>query len=155
MKYIYLFFLLLFVISSFGQHIISTAGNTSISEDFTIDFTIGEIITQTYQGNTINATQGFHQPNLTVTAIYYPDPIYDIRLFPNPTEDFVILEFPKLDQDYSIELYDTGGQLILQDRVHQKETYIDMSNLATAVYFLRVNGSNKKKIKIYKIVKTK
>lgn len=141
--------------SSLSQSIISTAGNTSIYEDLTIDFTVGEIITQTYKGNTIDATQGFHQPNLRITAISYPDPIYDIRLFPNPTEDFVILEFPKLDQDYSIELYDTSGKLIFKEQIHQIETYIDVSELAAAVYFLRVHGPNKIKLKIYKIVKTK
>lgn len=155
MKYIYLFFLMLLGFSSLGQRILSSAGNTCKSEDLIIDFTIGEIITHTYKGSTISGTQGFHQPYLTIAAIRYPDPISDIRLYPNPTEDFVILEFPKLDQDYAIELYNTNGKRIVTKQIYQIETYIDVSKLATAVYFLRVLGSNKKKIKIYKIVKTK
>lgn len=68
-------------------------------------------------------------------------------LFPNPTQDYF-----KVMSHYTIEsvqLYDIVGKLVLEKKVNNFETGLDVSNFAKGSYIVKINtvkGSVKRKL---------
>jgi hypothetical protein len=58
---------------------------------------------------------------------------------------------------YFASLYDINGKLLQVKSITDKQTSIDMSNLATATYFLKVTVNTQdltsKEVKTFKIIK--
>ncbi|MBN2213263.1 MAG: T9SS type A sorting domain-containing protein [Bacteroidales bacterium] len=66
-----------------------------------------------------------------------------IRLFPNPTEDFIMVEFiEKVTESATIEIFDSKGALIQKYRINELQLYGNHTfkiNLETAgLYYLRI-----------------
>ena len=71
---------------------------------------------------------------------------YDLKLYPNPTQDYLILE-----NDFStnemLSIYNVNGQLAHQQLITNNVEQIDILSLSAGLYILRVQG------KIFKFVK--
>ncbi|MFH0866528.1 MAG: T9SS type A sorting domain-containing protein [Bacteroidota bacterium] len=141
--------------SSFAQSGTVSAGGTATGTGGSVTYTIGETnyINTTGFGGTI--TQGLQQP----FEIYLPDGIEEnslqteIGLYPNPTNEYVILSVTDADAiDLRYQLYDVLGSLLLDKEIVGTETSIYMENYATATYFLKVLNS-KNESKEFKIIK--
>jgi hypothetical protein len=67
-----------------------------------------------------------------------------INLYPNPSEDFVMLEFTG-DQDYSITLFDMRGTMLISDNSNGKQiTKISLGDLHPGIYLVQVTSRNGK-----------
>ncbi|MBW7838280.1 MAG: T9SS type A sorting domain-containing protein [Chitinophagaceae bacterium] len=76
------------------------------------------------------------------------------RYYPNPTQDFLIVEgrsFNEINGSY-LKLYDLQGKLLVNQRIQAEKTKINMSGLAAGVYVLSVEGIDKRRV--YKVVKS-
>jgi hypothetical protein len=60
-----------------------------------------------------------------------------INIYPNPTKDLLYLEVLNETNFETLEIFNLQGQLIRQEEV---KTNIDVSNLPSGVYFLRLVG---------------
>lgn len=85
-----------------------------------------------------------------------PEQNFEVKVFPNPVEDYLNVAFPLQSQvrDIKIELINTQGQIIqsIENKSVIVETYrIDVRFLPEGVYFLRVIDGEK--IKTFKVVK--
>ncbi|MCL2131424.1 MAG: T9SS type A sorting domain-containing protein, partial [Lentimicrobiaceae bacterium] len=71
-----------------------------------------------------------------------------LRIFPNPTDGKLIIESGELEIE-SVEIFDVVGCLVFMSAVSPQspETTIDISHLATGMYFLKIDN------KVIKIVK--
>jgi hypothetical protein len=67
-----------------------------------------------------------------------------VKLFPNPTSDYVSISNVSLKKDYTI--YDITGRQIQQD-TYQPSSKIDISNFTNGTYILMIDGQSKKIIK--------
>ena len=141
MKYILLVTIILFSSFSYSQNLspelISTAGNTHSNNVAVIDYSIGEIVVETFQDNAI-LTQGFHQDDIRITSIndYAKNDL--INVYPNPTSSFLNIDFPKKINS-RIQLMDINGKLIREDFIENKQTQsFDVSSLAQGSYFLNI-----------------
>jgi hypothetical protein len=77
-----------------SPELISTAVNTYINNIAVIDYSIGEIVVETFQDNAI-LTQGFHQDDIRITSINDYVEKDQINVDPNPTSSFLNIDFPK------------------------------------------------------------
>ena len=79
--------------------------------------------------------------------------LQNIRIYPNPTNDFITIENVELfTESDSIEIFNTLGQKM--ETVHFENNYnktIDCSHWAQGVYFLKINSSGN--TGTYKIIK--
>ncbi|NNC95729.1 MAG: T9SS type A sorting domain-containing protein, partial [Chitinophagales bacterium] len=69
----------------------------------------------------------------------------NIQLSPNPTDGLVTLMLSsRSDEDLSISIYNTNGKKILTDVINKgaKAKELDLEYLASAVYFIKVQGKN-------------
>lgn len=69
------------------------------------------------------------------------------QLFPNPVNDFLIIEMQNSDK-IEVILYDTLGQETGTYRATENAIKIDLSHLARGIYYAKINGKKEKIIKL-------
>ena len=155
MKHIILIIILFASNYLFSQNlspsVISNSGGTFSNPSVIMDFSIGELATQTLQNNEI-LTQGFHQEILKIGTIVHELDILT-KIYPNPTTKLLFIEL-KEESDGDILMYDIKGKLVLQDKFqNQKIKQLDISTFSPGNYLLHINISNK--TSVFKIEKFK
>jgi hypothetical protein len=161
MKRIFTIFLSIISLGAFSQQVspevIASAGDHFENDDISLSWTLGEPVISTLSGEYI-LTQGFHQDLYIITAIDEVDITeYNIQIFPNPTADYLTIEFNSLNtkiEEVIIQLFDIKGGLIKEYKKSGDplSTRINLQSFERANYFLRININGQ--IKNYKIVKT-
>ena len=146
-----LLFLFSFSLALTAQEIISTQGNTYSNASGSIDFTIGEVVIFTGTNGINDATQGFHQTNWNFLGVEDFAPDYEVIIFPNPTEDVLIIR-TRTFANVRYTLNDAQGKLVLQDKLSAEQTAIQVSKLATGSYSLLLNNEIQN-LKTFKLIK--
>jgi hypothetical protein len=144
-----------------AQQVVSTAGNHSENGTVQLSWTVGEPVIFTYSNGSNILTQGMHQSKLTITAIKEIELSgLGISAFPNPVNECVNLKVSHLSSDkpdemwkeFSFQLYDINGKVLMQKEIVGTETIIQMDSYAPSTYFLKVI-IDKKIVKTFKIIK--
>ncbi|MBA3706323.1 MAG: T9SS type A sorting domain-containing protein [Bacteroidetes bacterium] len=65
----------------------------------------------------------------------------EIKIFPNPSTDFVVLEGINIDS--KIELYDILGNIVISQIANTNDTKIDLSILEPGIYFYKIIARDK------------
>jgi hypothetical protein len=135
--------------------VISATGETYNNTVYQLDWSLGEVLTDTYTGSKEMLTQGFHQGKYIITAVdQFNSFPFEITAFPNPVTNYVILniggnEFNRLQ--YS--LADINGKMIQISQVSDKQQQINLQGMTVGTYFLNVFSENKI-VKSFKIQKS-
>jgi hypothetical protein len=140
---------------SFAQsvvpEVVSTSGTSYNNGSSQIDWTLGETVTSTYTGSDM-LTQGFHQPNLTITSLNDSETECSVAIFPNPSTDFVQLQFKDPKEIFVVELFTVDGKL-LESKQTSSALKLDMMNYKAGTYLLSVKNKSAKS-KSFRIVKS-
>ena len=134
--------------------VISTAGSQGETTSGSLNWTLGEAVTETITNETNTLTQGFQQSKLTVTAINDLEvPGIELSVYPNPTNNFLSIEVKTDKQiDLLLSLIDLNGKLLLQKKMTGNTQTVNMQNYSPATYILKVTEDNIE-IRTYQIVK--
>ncbi len=123
------------------QTVNSVSGTTQIAS-FTIDYAIGETITETLKANNNTVTQGFIQPTVHIQtgfSFQKQGEGCQFSIYPNPTTDFI--NFKKQEtEEIDFEIYTIDGSLVGKYRSVNKNT--DVSALAKGTYLLKIICEN-------------
>lgn len=65
----------------------------------------------------------------------------DIRVYPNPVQDHLVIELPSADFS-KIEIVDITGKIVLTQQIEGKEAAIDNLNFERGTYILRIVGKD-------------
>lgn len=136
------------------QQVYGSAGNYYSNGTYSLSSTIGETVTATFSSTNNFLTQGFQQPNYTITMIEDFDNNANIIVYPNPADDFVNIDMGSTNLDkYHFELFDVTGKLLVKGNINNKITTLDLGSYASNVYFIRLSLDNKliKNFKVQKI----
>jgi len=151
-----LFFLLVSAGFAFGQASLNAAGTTSTDEGGSISFSVGVMAYTTVAGEGGSLEQGVqHQYEISeVSTIREVRGItLSMKVFPNPTTDFLILNVGSEDaSSFSYRLYDAHGKVLNSAAITTQETYIPMSQYVAALYFVKVFRNNRE-VKTFKVLK--
>lgn len=142
---------------SISPDVIATAGDHYVAGNAQLSWTIGEPIIETVQAGNNIITQGFHQTMLTITSIDESSAVsMDVSIYPNPTSDRVIISIPDNQYDFTVELFDLNGKVVMSDKItrvdNQKE--LDVTTLATSYYLLKLTSQEADYNSTHKIQKT-
>lgn len=133
-----------------GQTVVNSTGQTLVSTDYQIEYSIGEIAITTLPGGNNQVTQGVLQP-----AVKVADPTCDIinntlQYFPNPTQDYIRI-VGRHDWITSYQIYAADGKLVSNTRYFNN--YIDLRKLASGMYIIRLLPGCGGEYKTLKIIK--
>lgn len=141
-----------------AQQVFSTAGKSVSNSNLKLDYTIGEPIILTKSNGTTTLTQGFHQPNyqfVTKVSKSLKD-IVEIKIFPNPTNEFVQIEISKMNNlNLVYDIIDlTGKYLINNNKIVNEQTQLNIKNFPSGTYFIQIRNENENQATTYSIIKT-
>lgn len=125
----------------FAQQVISSQGESYSNTNTNIDFTIGEIVTNTVSDGTNDLTQGFHQTNWIFVALEDLQPETQVNIYPNPAVDELTIETSAF-KELSFELVDAEGKLVEQDELTAEKTPVKVAELAPGNYILNIRYGN-------------
>lgn len=142
---------------SASPEVFSNAGGSGTAGTATVDWTIGEPLTETISGTSSQITQGFHQPRYVLTEL---EPAVDagisLSVYPNPASDYIWLEIRRDDADLlRVDLVDVSGKILKYETTVERDgrMSIDLSQVAIGNYFLRVLKQDGTPVKAFKIQK--
>ena len=151
-----LLILLCLPLIGFGQvttpSVVSSSGDSYSNGGVIMDYTLGEIVIETFSNNANILTQGFHQEILKIT-IQVEDISIKTKIYPNPTTDLLIIELEK-NVIADILVYDINGKIVIKDKFNdEKQKQLDFSFLTQGNYLLHINIADKQSV--YQINKSK
>jgi hypothetical protein len=135
--------------------LLGSAGGTYKNSSYQLDWSVGEILTQTYLDSQNSLAQGFHQGKYAITAINQAKYVqFEITVFPNPATDVVVLCIDKQQlEDLSYLLTDMNGKILHVSKISTNQQQINLNGIAAGSYFLNVR-SGKSALKTFKIIKS-
>ena len=134
---------------------INASGYEATGNAGTVSYSIGQVFysyledpfnNQVAQGIQHAVQQNEDLPEDTDTSTEVEAPEINVLIYPNPATDFVTLATKGIsfqNQVNSYQLFNYQGQLIMQNTMHQDHTTININNLSTSIYILRVYVNNK------------
>ncbi len=122
------------------QEVIATGGSYHESSNASIGWTLGETLTETFQVDETQLTQGFHQSKITVVSV---DEViqtdYNIKAFPNPTDAFVTLSLETENyENIHFRIFDANGRFVKDDQINAPKTTVSFEGLMPGIYFIKI-----------------
>lgn len=121
--------------------LITTAGDSFQNEAIHLDWSLGEIMIETFSDANTMLTQGLHQVEIDVVTSIKED-LISISIYPNPASEFVSLQtdYHKYPLLRTI-IHDGSGRIIMENIIDSRESLIDISALNEGVYYLKIYGN--------------
>ena len=144
---------------SVNPDVIGTAGDFFTSAGGQVQWTIGEVMIETYASSNNFVTQGFHQPDYGVlTAVTVIHHSTTILLYPIPATDQVSVSFGNASGNYSVELFDLLGKSISTTTISMAQNNtgtFSVKELANGTYFAKITEGTKGTSESFKIIISK
>lgn len=131
------------------SHTVLSSGGGSSSG---CSWTIGQTFAGTLNSGDAAITQGFQQPNLSLTAIKVAHELAaTIKVYPNPAEDYVLIEMQTI-QGAHFTLTSLSGAVLNSDIIQSDITSVPVNHLAAGTYFVSVS-KGKEELGTYQLIK--
>ena len=159
--FIFMTFLCLPMRYSFSQSIqndvFASAGDSYLTNDYIISWTLGESFVETYQSENIQITEGFHQPHIELLTILSTDPTSEyIYVYPNPTNGkcYIKLNKPKKDEFYFLTVTDMYGKTLINKEINLGiDNELDFRQFSAGTILLNVERKKDGSMYYFKILK--
>lgn len=142
---------------SLSPEALSSGGESYNSPNVQLDWTAGESIIQTLTGSSTRLTQGFHQTQLTITAIEprLQTP-FEVKVFPNPAQEYVFVEAEVGHEPAMLRLVDMQGRVLTQPTplVAGQRKELDLRQLALGQYLIQITGPGGSALRTFKVIKS-
>ena len=137
------------------HYVIGSDGGHSSNNQFSLDYTIGEVVTEFGQdsANRNHLTQGFQQTMLAIVSVEEHVQDIEIDVYPNPAVDHLNVSIPTLQEDMQFALFDMQGKLIEQQKINSEAFTIGFSSMSTGNYLL-VFSNKDQRIKTLQVQKS-
>jgi hypothetical protein len=137
-----------------AQQVVSSNGDSQSAAGVDVSWTVGEAVIETLVGGSTTLTQGFHQTKLTITAVSeLLIPGLEIKVFPNPTQDFITIHISEYIEGSTYFLYDFTGRLLENKLILSADTEINLHKYASGQYILKLASKSRQPIQTFQIVK--
>lgn len=128
----------LFSLSLAAQQNTVATGGDATGTGGSVSFTVGQIDYVSPTGTDGNLNEGVQQPYEFFKDVGIATLDWDVQLYPNPTNEFIVLEVEQLAEDLNYVLVDAKGSIVAEGAVTTTETMIEMRQFATGSYMLQL-----------------
>ena len=155
-KAVYIFVLLFSVFNTTqAQSVILPSGDNASGSGGTASYSVGQMVQNTIVGsNGFSAIQGiqFYIASSTLAITDFETNL-NISTYPNPTSSFLNIKIQGIQENtLSYKLFNILGKLLISGNIKNNAAKINVEQLPSATYLLRVSNSNNI-TKTYKIIK--
>lgn len=141
-----------FPIIANAQEVTTTSGGSMTNSSIQVNWSIGEIFTESISTNNSALTAGLNQPEIKIsTLVENLKNRANISIYPNPTTQFVNIEHDK-SVPLKAKISTINGRLISIKEFNEKKFQLDFSNFESGIYIIEIADSSEKS-NTYKIVK--
>ena len=155
-KHLKISVLLAMLLVSFGlqaQVSMNAAGGDAMGDGGSVSYSLGQVAFSANVGTNGFVTQGVQQPyEISVLSVAEQAENISLSVYPNPSTDYLYLTTSDEISNLSYQLFDMNGKLLKSEKIIGNQTIIDMQDLVSATYFVKVNQGNKT-VKSFKIIK--
>jgi len=126
---------------SISPDVVASAGTHFSNGSAQLSWTIGEPVIKTYDNGSNILTQGFHQPDITVTGIHETEMALEgVSVYPNPTDQLLNIRLEGQQNDVSLNLYDAAGRVVMSDELTSGTalSQFNLTGIANGTYLLRL-----------------
>lgn len=142
-----------------SRQVISASGGQSEVGSLDLSWTMGQAgLVGTFTSPGLTLCAGFQQFDVLIDGITEQVSDGNLRVYPNPFNDFIVLEMiTEQKASLTLKLFDGSGKLWLTKEIHQQPTVInetiDMSGLPHGIYYLSVLVDTQNKISTNQTIK--
>lgn len=138
---------------TFCQSTIATTGGDVASPTGNVSFTVGQIDYVSVESSG-SVNQGVQQPyELFVLETTEWTSDFVISAYPNPIVSFLTINIGETTPELlDYVLTDENGRIVSEGMLKEKETKLDVRELASSTYFLNILH-NDQQVKTYKLIK--
>ncbi|MFT6922960.1 MAG: hypothetical protein ACJA1C_001968 [Crocinitomicaceae bacterium] len=131
----------------------TATGGEATGAGGTASYSVGQVVYTTVIGTNGSIAQGVQQPYEISTTVGVNEMSINLELsvYPNPTTNYLTLKVED-NSDLNFQLIGLQGTVIENNKVNSNSTTINVENLPTATYFLKVTKNNQI-VKTFKIIK--
>ncbi len=127
---------------SLDRHVVATAGGEMKTSSTTLEYTIGETVVGDFSSSSTLLTQGYNQ-GLIDPGVGVNDVVFNINLkvYPNPATRTLTIDSKENVRIYITDCLGKQHNTSFQVKAGEIQT-ISVENLASGVYFLKVENNN-------------
>ncbi|MDF2435810.1 MAG: hypothetical protein K0Q95_186 [Bacteroidota bacterium] len=135
--------------------VVASSGDFYSNSNGQIQWTLGEVMVETYQTSGYKLTQGFHQ-NFALSTGINTSNLSGIMVYPNPANEFVSITLADISRSYIITLIDITGKVLHTESAGNSEATIrlNLNDVSSGIYLLKVTASNSNHHQTFRIIKT-
>jgi len=125
--------------------LITSTGADYINQNIQLSWSIGEIISETYDQSGKQLTQGFQQPAKEIKTGLNKQPSTEtqILIYPNPARNKVYFQTDQSLYKIQYQIYNALGKLIQSGEIVSIDNTIDISNIPSGMYFIKIISREK------------
>ena len=137
---------------SISKQVIGTAGKTQNNSNLKVSWTTGEPVVGLMKAGGNQLGNGYY-PAMDLQALSIEDNLIDlkIKVYPNPTSQFLYVSHPEL-YNFFIKIVDLNGKIIYSGNINKEEP-LDISNYSRGIYAVTIENNESNKKNNYKIIK--
>jgi hypothetical protein len=125
-----------------APEVLSSAGTSFSNGSGQLEWTLGETVTATLEPSGMIVSQGFHQPNLSVSTGITANTKDGIVVFPNPVVSALTINFSSAPAKNQVELYSAEGRLMHSVQASGSELILSMEQYPAGSYILYIKENN-------------
>ncbi len=129
-----------------------SAGGEATGTGGSVSYSIGQIDYISASGTDGSINQGVQQPYEFFEELGLEEQTIITSLYPNPTNEAVILQIQDDISDMHYRLFDVNGKLINENQITQEKTLINLNQHSAGKYFLHLLRKEEQ-LKSIKIIK--
>lgn len=147
-KLILKIFLLTFLVNVLqAQSSVNSGGGDGNNSGSSISYTVGQIDFFPIANSNTTFTPGIQQAYSIITSSSYGVANQIISVFPNPANNHFQINLNNISQS-NYTLYSIDGSTVLKGFLHHQNSNVDISYLDAGIYYLKINNTSIKVIKI-------
>lgn len=138
---------------SIAPDVLATSGDHFSNATAQLSYTLGEPMTETVAAGSGMITEGFHQPDLLITAVTSYAPSVTMTIAPNPAGSFFTVSLDGTKEPVNLDVFDTEGRLLLEQILPAADrSTVDISMLPAGVFLLRLSDQSGQLLKTAKLI---
>lgn len=141
---------------SVSPYVVASSGDFFANNSGQIQWTVGELMVETYQNSNNIVSQGFHQPFSSTTGIAAISVNPDINVYPNPATESVFISIKDAPAKYAVSILDVTGKLLQSEQLTSAQSVYELSigNYSNGMYFIKISSEESKYNQSIRIIKT-